>query len=434
MSRIVDAQLKVSGPWPQGVNNLASEGHMPADENGLPTALREAVNVDLTDDGVLARREGYAMLRAGQLSHSLWAPKDSQHGLFVDGGELHVLYAGGDAEPLGVQVGDLPLSYATAGDRIYFSNRAVCGMLTPDLAAHPWAPEHPVGQPDAVGVEGYGLNAGTYQVAVTFIDALGRESGAALAATVGVPAGGGIALTSIPQPQAASIAVYVSDANDQVLRRYATLPAGTTELQVVQPAQGRALQTQRLTALPPGQYVVVHNGRQYVASGRRLYFSPALRYGMTDRARMAVVFADDIDMVLPVAEGAGGTGLFVAAGNRTFFLGGDTPEQFARKVAYGAGAVPGSATVVSGDMLGAATADPVPVWLSRDGSLCIGGAGGNVQRANNGMYAIDAAQRAAPMLSEQGGTRRLVFALRGARMQGLAVADRAVAHVIHTAG
>lgn len=431
---VADDALYAAGPWPQGINNLAPEGRMPTDEVGHVTALREAVNVDLSDAGMVQRRAGYSLLRAGQLTHSLWAPKESPHGLFVDNGELHVLYAGGEAEALGVQVGDLPLSYATVGDRIYFSNRAVCGMLTPDLAAHPWAPEQPVGQPDAAGVEGYGLNAGTYQVAVTFIDALGRESGTTLAVAVEVPAGGGIALTSIPQSQAASVAVYVSDANDQVLRRYATLPAGTSDLLVSQPAQGRMLQTQQLTQLPPGQFTVIHNGRQYVASGRYLYFSPALRYGLTDRARMAIVFADDIDMVLPVAEGAGGTGLFIAAGKRTFFLDGSAPEQFTRKVAYGAGAVPGSATVVSGDTLGANSADPVPVWLSRDGSLCIGGAGGSVQRANNGMYAIDAAQRAAPMLSEQGGTRRLVFALRGARMQGLAVADRAVAHVIHTAG
>ena len=408
---------------------------MPLDENGHANALREAVNVDLATDGTASRRDGYSPVRGGVLCHSLWAPPGAGYGLYVDQGELQVLYPGGVSEPVGCTVGDLPLSYAVAGDNVIFSNRAVCGLLTPGLAAHPWAPEQPAGQPVAAAFAGGALPAGQYQVAVTFTDAIGRESGTTLAEAVFVPASGGISLVNIPQPlTAVSIGVYLSDANDTALRRYATLPASTAALTITSPAQGRRLQTQRLAPLPPGQWLAVHGGRQWVASGRHLYWSPALRYGMTDRARQVIVFGDDIDLLLPVGNGGAGSGLYVAAGPRTYFLDGANPESddFSQRIVSGVGATPGSATVLGGDILGLPTPDPVATWLARDGRLCVGAPGGSVTRLHEGMYVIDAASRAATMLRERNGAKQLVLALRGARKQSLAVTDKAVAHVIHS--
>lgn len=433
MAGVRDRQLVRAGGWPRGVNNIARESGLPVDENGRRLALREAVNVDLDNAGVPSRRRGFESVGARTLAHSLWSDDLLPFGLLVDDGELHALHPDETVQPLGARAGTLPVSYALINQQVFWSNESACGVVLPDLSTAWWAPEQPAGQPSLELVPGLSLHAGLYQVAVTFTDRLGRESGCTLAAAIDVPEGHGIRAFSIPQPSAADVAlvnVYLTDANDQVLRRHTSLPpTGITDINLGAPATGRALDTQFLQPMPPGQIVRLFNGMQLVATGNILRWSSPLRYGMHDPARGQMRFSDRIDLVAPAVDRSG---VFVAAGARTYWLGGATPAEWSQTIVYGAGAVPGSHLDVPGTVFGGEATAPVATWLATDGQVVVG-AGGMVRPTKPGEAAIDNADRAAPLLREEGGLRQLVMALRAPQRQGLAVRDEAVAHVIRRA-
>lgn len=431
MAGVRDRELGALGPWPAGINNVAGEDGLPVTEDGAAIALRDAQNVDLDKSGWPRRRRGQELIHAGNLSHSLWSDDELEFGLYVDGGVLHALFADESRESLGVEVGSLPVSYALVNDRIFFTNRAVSGLVTMSLEVADWAPEQPGGVPNVASMAGYSLTRGQYQVAVTFTDLLGRESGCGRAVAIELADESGIQLTSIPQPGNPSatplVNVYCTGPNDQVLRLATTIPAGITSGLIGSPAEGRALTTQFLVPLPAGQIVRHVNGRQFVAVGREVLYSEPMRYGLYHPVRNRIRFTKDVDLLEP----AGNEGLFVASGKRTYWLGGRDPGEFSQRIARMAGAVPGSGTRVPSNILGLETTEDVPVWLARSGHFCVGLPSGGIVVLKDGEAVVPSADRAAVMLRQQGGIQQLVAALRGPRAQGLAFGDRAVAHVIY---
>lgn len=430
MAGVRDRELVQLGPWPQGINNLAKEGSLPADpETGLPLALRELDNMDLDAGGFARARQGYGLVHAGNLMHSLWSHPEVPFALVVDGGQLHAVHAGREPEPLGAMVGSQPVSYELINDRIAFTNRTACGLVLLDQRVCAWAPEHPGGLPDIAPVAGFGLSAGQYQVAVTFMDELGRESGCGAAAAVDCADGQGIQLNNIPQPlraDTAAVLVYATGANDQVLRLAARLLPGTQSHVLTVPAEGRSLTTQFLQPLPAGQLTRLFNGRQYVAAGGQILWSDPLRYGMFNPVRNRVGFRGQVDVMEP----GGQEGMFVAAGQRTYFLGGQDPANWGLRMVRSSGAAPGSIRV-PGNVLGFDSTEDWPVWIERTGHFCVGSAGGQVLVLKEGEAVINDADRAALMFRQQDGLQQLVASLRGARPQGLAVRDRAVARVVY---
>lgn len=430
MAGVRDGQLFKSGPWPQGVNNLASEGRLPTDEFGRRVALREAVNVDLTKEGDVRRRQGRgAALFACDMGHSLWSDPALDFGLYVDGGQLHAMFSTGERQALGVYAGSGMLSYALVGDRVYYCGNGASGVVDAQFNAYPWAPEFPSGQPTVAAVAGGGMPAGQYQIAVAFVDALGRESGTTLAARIDLAAGEGADLSDIPQPTSlgTSIAVYATEANGSVLFRYATLSAGTDTVSMTSAPLGRSMKTSLLQPMPPGQIVRVFNGVQLVAVGKRLLWSPPMRYGTTDPARNMIPFPHEIDLVEPAGAGESGAGVFVSAGPRTYWLAGAKPKDWQQSIAYASGAVPRSSVRVPGTVAGLDDASPITVWLARDGQFCRGVPGGKVLPMTPGRTAVDDAEYGAALYRAQDGIQQVVVALRGARKQSLGVSDRAYA-------
>lgn len=432
MAGVRKEQLVRLGPWPRGINNVADEQRLPRNEFGTrPIALREAANVDLDTSGTPRRRRGFEQVGSRTQAHSLWSNDLLPNGYFVDDGELHAIFPDETVQPLGAFAGHNPVSYALINQHVYWSNEVASGVILPDQSVVAWAPEHPDGQPALRLLEGASLHPGQYQVAVTFTDAHGRESGSTLAAVIDVPEGRAIRLDNIPQPQTAEwVNIYVTDANDQVLRRYQSLPgaAGLTSFDITGPAQGTALDTQFLRPLPPGQIVRLFAGRQLVASGRTLYWSEPLRYGMHDPARRQMRFDAPIDLVAPDRR----NGVFVAAGGRTYWLAGADPEEWTLDIAYGYGAVPGSHLELPGDALPGDVTAPAQVWLARSGQIVVG-ANGRVEPTKKGEAAIDDADHAAPLFRSEGGVQQLVMGLRAPQRHRLAVTDTAVAHVVRRA-
>lgn len=430
MSGLPSNRTPKLGPWPQGINNVAPEGDLPRNEFGTrPIAVREADNVDFSKEGRASRRAGFEGCYDGLLTHSLWSHDDLAFGLFVDDGQLHLLDADESVVPLGIGMGNTPLSYSLVGDRVYFSNASASGMLSVlDRTVHPWGAPATPAVPPLQCVDGYGLPAGLYQLAITVVDALGRESGAGQAAQVQVAEQQGILLTGLPGD--GQINVYLSDPNDQVLRLAARLPAGTPSYLLSGQAQGVKLATHLLDPMPPGQFTRIFNGRHWVADGRTLRWSPTLRYGMTDLAHSLIRFDARIDLLEPVT--GAGAGLFLAAGKRTYFLAGADPASLQPIDVHNAGAVPGTSVQVPGQSIGMDDDSDYTVWLSRKGTYVLGLPGGRVTSLNVDRAVINDAERGASLFAQRAGRQQVITTLRGPRsMGGLAVTDRAVAHVVH---
>ena len=427
MAGVADSRLYKAGPWPRGISNATEEGVLPLNDFGTrPIALRDAVNVTLTANGTPARRDGAEKVLDVALGHSLWSDHKLPFGLLVDNGVLHAIHPGGARTSLAYDAGNLPISYALVNDRVFFTSPAGCGQVTLDLAVQPWAPAAPDGQPLIAAASGGTLPVGTYQVAVTFTDASGRESGSTLAVAVNVEDNGAIAVSAIPQPPAGSMVnVYCTAANDGVLRQALVLVPGILAANITMPATGRPLQTQFLDALPAGHIVRFGHGRQWVARGNELLWSDPLRYGQYNPATNRMRFDGEIELLEPLGDGGAGAGVFVCANNRTYWLDGADPAEFRQRIVAHEGAVPGSSWREGGLAFGREANDTVVLWLSRKGTFRLGTPGGGVTDPNPTAL-VDDASRAAVLRRTGAGLEHLVVALRAPQAQVAAVADTCV--------
>jgi hypothetical protein len=424
-----DGDLKRLVPTP-GVLNVSPETSLPH------AALREAVNVDLTKEGRMARRRGRTQVAAAVTGpvHSLWHADGFPVALYVDDDTIRALRADGGTEPLHAGLAlSSPVSWAKINDLVFWSNGVQAGLVTPDLEVFPWAPEAPTGQPTLTAVSDGGLDAGTYQVAVTFRDVLGRESGTGVAAVVAVGEGGGIQLSNIPPAplSVTTVRVYRTGANDSSLRHVIDLPAGMPGVLLAAADRGKVLDTQHHRAMPPGHIVRYGHGRQWVARGNELLWSPALRYGLWSPATARLRFGSEIHMVEPIGDGGPGAGVFVAAGDRTYWLNGAAPEGFAQRIAHPVGVIPGSSAVTRGSVWGLETTENVVAWLASTGVFCIGAPSGVVTRFKDGEAVTDVGERAATLFREVNGVRQMVTALQGQTAPpSFRVADKAVVRTL----
>ena len=233
------SQLRTIGPWPAGINNLSDEASMPRNQARALPFLREATNVDLDPTGWPSRRLGYARVITGTRTHSAWSNPYFPWGVYVDAGTMHAVTPGlatNTTLATGLAAG-LPVSYCRINGSAVWSNGTQRGQIDANLGLSDWACPSPNGQPTAVLGSG-ALDPGSYQIAVTFFDSHGRESGASLAVALDVPAAGAIVLTNIPQPLSSTlvplIRIYATGGNDRDLKAVVTLPTGTTSYTIAQ--------------------------------------------------------------------------------------------------------------------------------------------------------------------------------------------------------
>lgn len=433
MAGVGDKELLRLGPWPAGIDNLNDETSLTRSEDGKRIiALREAINVDLPRTGWPRRRQGYGRIVAGTRVHSLWAGGAFPYLLFADGATQYAMSPAGT--PWEVRSGLAPreISYAAPADTVYCTNAQQAWCIDAAGATMPWAVESPAGQPRLAASTDGGLDPGTYQAAVTFVDSAGREGGTGLAASLRLPSAGGIALLDIPQPRAGDVArvrVYLSAANGTVLHRVRDLPVGQLQAVLGTGPLGRPLETQFLEPMPPGEIVRTLAGRLWTASGNVMRWSAALRYGLSNLAEDTRRVGRRIDLMEPVGEGSDGAGLYVADHKRTYWIGGADPATQSVRIVYAAGAVRGSGITVPGNVFGLETTLPVAYWLSRTGVALLGLPGGTVIPLRESQVVAPAAARGASLYREHNGIRQVITALSGAAPQGLAMRDRVSARV-----
>lgn len=436
MAGVKDDELRRLRGFPAGVNQVAPDDDLPTDDNGSPVALREAVNVDLVGPRKRPRRRhGYTQRMPGRCHSPGCLPATPVGDVLLQVLDGDLVAFNTALAPLGTLragIGPNRVTYAEVNGDLYWSNglqmRRIRGEDLADTPAWIDAP----GVPDADAYPDGGLAAGTYRVAMTWLDGEGREGGAVGVVEVDLQAGQGIRVHAIPlAPESAAHGrIYVSMPDGEELYAAMDVLPGTSQvlLGVGAGEGGKALETLWRQPLPPCEILRFWNGVLLGASRNLLVWSDPLRFGLTTHDNYLRVGAD-ITLLEPLGEGGEGAGCWIADHKRTYWMAGRKPSEWRRVIRYDHPAVPGTSILVKGTVLGLETTEPVAFWLAANGVFCAGLPGGTVVPLTEGRLALAEGEVGASLFREHAGLRGLItsFISRGAN--GLAVGDRAVASV-----
>lgn len=409
------APLHSLGPFSLGINNVDSDFSLPAG------ALRDAVNVDITLAGSVRRRKGRTSRYTTAAVHSLFSDDRTLYGVSGQALSYFTRAPNGALTATTIRAGfptNRPLAflhYLSPLDRhrVYYSNGLTTGMLI-NSVHYPWGAERPAGQPALSASAAGGLNAGTYQVACTFISLFGEESGTDECARVDVVAGGGITVSAIPQPAAASVTrirLYCSVANGTIPYLYAVLPVGATSTVIGGTlSPGKELETQFMRPPPPGDVLEVHAGRIYIASGAVLYWTEALRPGGFMHGN-SVVLPASITLIASTSAG------LIVAADRTYLMPGSNPRQMglAERLPYGA---------FKGSLVRDERRE-VMYWLSPKG-LMMATYDGQIRNLSEGRIVLRGGSQSATLLREQNGLRQVIGSIEGGEQDPLVHDDYAL--------
>jgi hypothetical protein len=309
------------GSAPLGMDNVAMETAL------SPKAMRDIVNFDVSNTGILECRAGARRLTTKDKCHSLWSPRSKNFGLFVDDLSLKKLTPiVGGALSTSTVLADLqtndPLKYYEYAGDVYFTNGKDLGVVT-SSGAHRLGVAPALFPPTLDSVTG-GLPPGKYACAFSYITSTGEESALSPAAFWDVADGG--VLVNLPwefPDRASAVRVYATLTNGDLLYMYQEVPIGTQSVRVQQLPDGKLTSTQFLSQMVGGSDVSVYNGRVYVSRGDVLWASDPFNFGLVDMGSGFVSFGAEILFHEPVVDG-----IYVGTAAGVFFLAGGGPKDF----------------------------------------------------------------------------------------------------------
>lgn len=429
MSTPTDAELLTMGGWPGGVNNRARETEqvLMRDERKIPSSqfLRKALNVDFTAEGHPIRRRGYILAAAG-FSHSIWSTDRLGLICWVRDGGLFVGREVTDAVSIRAVNKYLPMSFCHVNDTVYYSNGSELGEISYDGTARNWGitiPPAPTLSGPATEDPGGWDN--TRQVAITYIDASGRESGASEPVLVGA-AGTFTVDTPLPLPAGvASAQVYVSQINSEILYHAQTMIA-TSPITIHDNDVGVGKELETLDRYPPkaGQLVAHMNGRVYIARNDYVSFSEPLRPDLFRPSQGIYTFPDTVTMLEPSTDG-----VYVGHSKGVVFIAGADPYDVQQIHVSPYAPVTGAVSRVPGEKFGVGV-DEVPVWWGKDGVMVVGLPGGQLRQLTRDRLAVPAHAAGAVTLREHDGMSHIVSSLRlGDGDNPMGASDTVVAEV-----
>lgn len=126
------------GPFPAGMDNRAPDYKLRLPDGG-GHLLRDALNVDVTAQGTVKTRAGYALTQAGGDCHSLWSPVEGDYALYVDGGDLYRIDTAKSLVASGFG-NATPVRYTQVYEAVYFTDGLRVGSYHPSSGPTPeWA-------------------------------------------------------------------------------------------------------------------------------------------------------------------------------------------------------------------------------------------------------------------------------------------------------
>ena len=387
-----------------GMNNRRADFKMRTQApNGDTTHfLRSIVNADVTKEGTLHRRPGYARVVDGAACRSLWS--DGVNTFYADGANLirltgdnpftsTVLYSS--------LVGDQPVSFASVNNDVYWSDGHVLHRI--DAAGDHTNGVAPLLQdPTVIADIGGSMPSGRYVVCCTFRNSDGEESASSFPVQVDV-AGGAISVTNLPATwpaDAAALAVYMTSPNGSEMMRAALLLAPATSVTFpTMPSLYERCSTVLLAPMPAGDIVRYLNGRLLVAAGNTLFYSEPYALALRNPARNYVQFPVPISVMEPVNNG------FFLCADQTYWIAGDIASAELNPVLPYGGVFGASVQV---------TNENAAFWMSPRG-MVRGDQDGSVKNLQESNVAVETAQAGAALYRERDGMKQALASLFGER-------------------
>jgi hypothetical protein len=400
--------------FPRGMNNRAKDHDLP------PGTLRNAVNIDIDNQGNLSRRKGMEKVLGGISMHSGWSC--DAWSLVVAAGRLKIFNADHTLTDLMPVHG--PVCYEELNGIVYFSDGMGAYKLLSDGTIVRWGVSPPAAP--AVASTVGNLPSGRYLVAVTPIANDGSEHGASPLVPIDLGDDAGLILTlpNAGDPQVAYLRVYLSTANGKVLYAAKDVPvsAGSTTITDV-PGEGVVLQTIGVTAMRPCKRIAEYRGRLYAVDAedpRFVWYTDPLAYDRLRPGKSFLPHAHPVDLLA-----ADTNGIWVAEGERTLFYSGANPEQFTPQTTLDYGAVPGfPVKVKSGN-------STMLIWYSTKGIVRVQNGIANLQEDN---VAVETGDSAAVLVREFDGLKQAIASVSGTEVSKLAAGSFLEMEVVRKAG
>lgn len=368
--------------WANGANNVASPERLPA---GF---VRDLVNLDAGAGGQLEGRAGFTGVLAGVDMRLAVAMRERV--IYVDGDTVGCYAIGTDsAEALGAIAGSAEIAGTRFGDQVFLST-PLESLRTDGYSLKPWAVPAPVMRVELIAGA---LPAGIYRVAMTALGADGEESGAD-PMMVRVSEGQAIRVSS---DDSRPVKAYVTAPNGATLYSQGLLIGGSMAITGVDDSTEQ-LTTAGLMPFPFCPLMAAHRGVIVGAQGNYLLFTAPLFSHLMDPIRGFVGYQEPITMI-----GSTDGGVYVAAGERTYFVTALEGEAISQRVVLDIGAVPGTAVGLP---------DGRVAWFTRYGQA-IGDAAGAVTLPNRPNYAPVLAGIGAAGVLEHNGNALVITTMRG---------------------
>lgn len=389
------------GPWPLGADNVADEQASVFQlSKGKAARLRAAVNVNLDDDGWPERRAGMALAYGAQAARTAV----SLNGMLLlqDGGRIVRLLPAPQAV-LVSGLGGAPVRFCAFQRQVFWSDGSACGCIDRNGAATNWGLAVPAVSASAVAGT---LAAGTYRVAATFVDAAGREGGAAQAAALTLTSPGALRVAiPVRDPNARYVEIYASAGANQPdlfwCRRVALghVPVTLSDLRI----STRPLRTQHLRGPVAGAGLFTYRGYLLTWSGARLYRSQPKAPHLWDLRTQRFIFPGTVRTALALADG-----FYVGTDAGLFWVAGEDPAAWRVLQVDDRVYLAGGRRLAARKLPALQAGGVVALLASRDG-LMVGLPGGQVMAATDGRLALPGTATAASIAYREAGKYRQVL-------------------------
>lgn len=380
--------------------------------------VRRAENVDLARDGGFSRRGGYAVLSTDD-HHSIVSLKTRDR-LIIGKGTFAVLTDTSLNTLASVDMGsNAPLDVCEENGRVYVTNAGRLVYLPAGEDVFRDAGVAPVDTlPTLSPHNAGGYLPGGYAVAISKVAPDGEEGPARHCGVVTLTTSGALRLSGLPTDYEHTYRIYVTPTNGDVLYRAEDIPGSLGEFILGRTPDGNMPATLSLQRMPSGRWVRHHGGRMYVARGKSLWFSEALRPHLCNPAHNGIGLSANARMLEPVAGG-----IYVADDRGVLFYAGLDPTQFSVKRVSTDKVLTGTAIALPASAVGEVGQgqDHVVLWLSESGYY-YGREDGTAVPVNPGRIKLDPTLTGRSAFIKRSGMKQVVTTVNSSTVQTFGVA------------
>jgi len=335
--------------------------------------LVSAKNIDIDRKGKIATREGFAPVFSGNVTAI-------SGNLFLSDNQLHRINSDDSIQALGIVPGDNEsLTHIEVAGTIYFSTGSYNGVIEGSAIREMGLPIPSISTVLGVGT----LLSGRYLVSVTTISADGRESGAAETELIELPENSSLTIhANVPAGHTANI--YMSGCNGEELYFIANATAKT----INNPAQllnaNEPLDRQYKAAMPVASLFEEFRGFLIAVSDNYLFFSDALDYELCDYLNSTYPFDSPITMLVSVEYG-----VYLSTQKEIFYASGDSPSTWVFRSVHSTPAIKNTGKRINLNDLGDGATGYGALFVSQDGSICVGTPDGSIQNLTHKKYKLN---------------------------------------------